>query len=190
MTVLQSYREDFMIKQLIAAAALAGVAAVSHAAEPSPVTTAATTPFYAGLDMGATKPDYSGTRGSYGGFLGYSFAPNFAVEAGFRRLYTWDGWGGHEHGNQASLSVIGTIPVTPSLGIYARLGVNQLEMHGSWTGSMGDGVQSYQYTDRTTHGLGGIGLSYKLTDKVSARVEAQHITREMKNYSAGISYAF
>ena len=181
-----------MIKQLIAAAALAGVAAVSHAAEPvaAPTTATATTPFYAGLDMGSTKADSSGTRGSYGGFLGYSFAPNFAVEAGFRRLYSWDGWGGHEHGNQTSLSVIGTIPLTPSLGMYARLGVNQVEMHGSWAGSIDGSYQSYKYTDRTTHGLGGIGLSYKLSEKVSARVEAQHITREMKNYSAGISYAF
>jgi OmpA-OmpF porin, OOP family len=177
-----------MIKQLIAAAALAGVAAVSHATEP--VSPATTSPFYAGLDMGSTRLDSAGTRGSYGGFLGYSFAPNFAVEAGYRRLYTWDGWGGHEHGNQTSLSVIGTIPLTPSLGMYARLGVNQLEMHGSWAGSIGDTYQSYKYTDRTTHGLGGIGLSYKLNEKVSARIEAQHITRDLKNYSAGISYAF
>jgi opacity protein-like surface antigen len=179
-----------MIKQLIAAAALAGVAAVSHAAEP--VSNTAATPFYAGLDMGSTKPDTSGgTRGSYGGFVGYTFAPNFAVEAGFRRLYTWDGWGGHEHANQTSLSVIGTIPITPSLGLYGRLGVNQVASHGSWTGDLGGGTnQTFSYSDRTTHGLGGIGLSYKLTDQISARVEAQHITRDMKNYSAGISYAF
>jgi opacity protein-like surface antigen len=177
-----------MIKQLIAAAALAGVAAVSHAAEPVSSTT--TSPFYAGVDMGSTKLDYTGSRGSYGGFLGYSFAPNFAVEAGYRRLYTWDGWGGHEHGNQTALSVVGTVPLTPSLGLYARLGVNQLDMHGSWAGSPAEGYAGYNYSDRTTHALGGIGLSYKLTDKVSARIEAQHLTSEVKNYSAGVSYAF
>jgi hypothetical protein len=180
-----------MIKQLIAAAALAGIAAVSHAAEPSGPGTV-TNPFYVGLDAGSTKLDYTGTRGSYGGFAGYTFSPNFAVEAGFRRLYTADGWGAHEFLNQTSLSVIGTVPITPSLGMYARLGVNQLTTHGSWTGTIGDStqVQHFSYSDRTTHGLGGLGLSYKVTDQITARVEAQHATRELKNYSAGVSYAF
>jgi hypothetical protein len=187
MTVPSINQEDFMIKQLLAAAALAGIAAVSHAAEPAPVSN----PFYAGVDMGATKADSSsGTRGSYGAFAGYTFMSNFAVEAGFRRIYTWDAPYGHEHGNQTSLSVIGTLPLTPSLGMYARLGVNRLDMHGSWMGTDGNSYHNFEYTDRTTHALGGIGLSYKLNDQISARVEAQHVTRDAKNYSAGISYAF
>lgn len=180
-----------MIKQLFAAAALAGIAATSFAAEPAASAGPAPTPFYLGVDGGATKPDYSGTHGSYGAFAGYTFAPNFAVEAGFRRLYDANGWGAHEYGKQSSLSVIGTLPITPSLGLYARLGVNHVEMRGHYIGGMVDGsMQEFSYSDRTTHGLGGIGLSYKLTGQVTARVEAQHLTRDLKNYSAGLSYAF
>ncbi|MGZ5200027.1 MAG: porin family protein [Telluria sp.] len=180
-----------MIKQLIAAAALAGVAAVSHAAEPA-TSAAVSNPFYVGLDGGATKLEHSGdgTRGSYGAFAGYNLNSTFAVEAGFRRLYTWDGWGAHDQTNQTSLSLIGTLPLTPSLGIYGRVGVNQLSRRGDWTGMVLDSVQKFSYKDRTTHSMYGLGASYKLTDKVSARVEVQRPGLDLTNYSAGVSYAF
>jgi opacity protein-like surface antigen len=178
-----------MIKQLIAAAALASVAAISHAAEPAfPATVA--NPFYAGVDGGVSKPDYSAERGSYGGFVGYTFAPNFAVEAGFRRLYTFDSWGAHDQTNQSSLSVVGTLPLTASLGLYSRLGVNQLTRHGSYDATIAGTDQHLSYSDRTTNVLGGIGLSYKLTNNITARVEAQRVTHDIQNYSAGVSYAF
>jgi OOP family OmpA-OmpF porin len=179
-----------MIKQLIAAAALAGVAAVSHAAEP--VSASFPNPFYIGVDAGATKVTGAadGNKSSYGVFAGYNLNSTLAVEAGFRRLYSWEAFGAHEHGNQTALSLIGTLPLTSNLGVYGRVGVNQLSMHGSWTGNLGNGTQSFSYDDKTTHALLGLGVSYKLSDNVSARVEVQRPHPDLTNYSAGISYSF
>lgn len=179
-----------MIKQLFAAAALAGIAATSCAADTGASAAPASSPFYVGIDGGATKPEFSGTHGSYGAFAGYNFAPNFAVETGFRRLFDTDGWGMQEHANQTSLSVVGTMPLTPSLGVYGRVGVNRLSEHGHVAFMVGDTLHEASYSESETHPLLGVGLSYKLTSQVSARIEAQRLMSGTRNYSAGLSYGF
>lgn len=179
-----------MIKHIIATAALAGIAAIANAAEP-----VAAAPFsapgavYAGADLGTTQLHGAadGHRTSYGGFLGYTLNPNFAVEAGFGRLYDWSGWGAHERANQASVSVLGSVPVASNLSLYGRLGVNQISMRGEIPTTNGG---KYVFKDDTTRALLGIGLNYKLNEKVSARVEVQRPGLDLTNYKAGVSYAF
>jgi OOP family OmpA-OmpF porin len=178
-----------MIKQLIAAAALAGVAAVSHAAEP-----ASAAPFsapgtgYIGFDLGATQLHGAadGHRSSYGGFLGYTFNSNFAAEFGVHHLYDWSAPGANERGTSGSVSVLGSVPVSQNLSLYGRLGVNMIKMHGD---VQVNGVK-FSADERTTRGLYGVGLNYKLSENVSARVEVQRPGLDLTNYSAGISYAF
>ena len=179
-----------MIKQLFAAAALAAVATTSFAAEPAAPAAPATTPFYVGIDGGATKTEYTNTHGSYGAFAGYNFTPNFAVEAGLRRLFDVDEWGMQEHANQTSLSVIGSMPLTPSLGLFGRVGMNRLTETGHVKFMADDTLHDISYSHSENHPLFGVGLSYKLTNQVSARVEAQHLMGGTQNYSAGISYGF
>lgn len=179
-----------MIKHIIATAALAGIAALANAAEP-----VAAAPFsapgsmYIGADIGSTKLTGAtdGNRTSYGGFVGYTLNPNFAVEAGFGRLYDWSAWGAHERANQASLSLLGSIPVAANLSLYGRLGVNQISMRGEIPTTTNS---KYVFKDDTTRALLGVGANYKLTEKVSARVEVQRPGLDLTNYKAAVSYAF
>jgi OOP family OmpA-OmpF porin len=164
-----------MIKKIIAAAALAFVAASSQAAEPGS--------FYGGADLGVTmhgSRDY--TQTSYGAFLGYNINKNFAVEANYRRLYAQDIYGYGSKEDQAGLSLIASQPLTESLSVYGRVGVNRL------TDTFTDGAS--KYTGHATHLLAGVGLGYKLTEKVSARVEVQRPDGHLTNLSTGISYSF
>jgi OOP family OmpA-OmpF porin len=178
-----------MIKHIIATAALAGIAAMANAQQLAAAPFSAPGGFYVGADAGSTKLTGAadGNRTSYGAFAGYTLNPNFAVEAGFGRLYDWSGYGASERGNQASLSLLGSVPLAGNLSLYGRLGVNQISMRGEIPTTNGG---KYVFKDDTTRALLGVGLNYKLTEKVSARVEVQRPGLDLTNYKAGVSYAF
>lgn len=178
-----------MIKHIIATAALAGIAAIANAQQVSAAPFSAPGTFYVGADAGSTKLTGAadGSRTSYGAFAGYTLNPNFAVEAGFGRLYDWSAYGAHERGNQASLSLLGSVPVATNLSLYGRLGVNQISMRGEIPTTNGG---KYVFKDDTTRALLGVGLNYKLNEKVSARIEVQRPGLDLTNYKAGVSYAF
>lgn len=164
-----------MIKHIIAAAALAAVAASSQAGEPGTM--------YGGADLGVTRlgpGDHSQT--SYGAFLGYNLNKNFALEANYRRLYSMNVYGYGSKGDQAALSLIASQPLTESLSLYGRIGVSRLKE------TFTDGPN--KYTNDSTRLLPGFGLSYKITEKVQARVEVQRPGRDLTNVSTGVSYAF
>jgi OOP family OmpA-OmpF porin len=142
-----------MFKKIAAAAALAFVASSAFAAP---------TAFYGGLDVGSTKIDnIDDSKTSFGGFLGYGFHPNFAVELGYRQLGKWDG----AKVQQTQLSVVGSYPLNRQLDIYGRLGSNQLR--GDY-----------------------IGLNYSFAPNISARFEAQKPARDVTNYGVGIVFKF
>jgi OOP family OmpA-OmpF porin len=172
-----------MINKLFAVTALAVIAASAQAAEPA-YKAAEPAPFYGGVDVGITElPRGDHTRTSFGGYLGYNINKNFAVEAGYRRLFSEEAWGVKSHADQASLSLVATQPLTETLSVYGRLGVSRLTEKGTI-----DGI--YDFTEHKTRVLPGIGLSYKLNEKVSARVEVQRPSSNTHNVSTGISYAF
>jgi len=164
-----------MIKKIIAAA-LATVALSAHAAEPNP--------FYVGADLGATKMERwsDANESSFGAFAGYTFNKNFAVEAGWRRLYDTSGFG-RSRGDQTSLSVIGSVPLAGDLSIYGRLGASHLQTKYTYS----DGGGSHADMTRAVY---GVGLNYKLNEKVSARLELQRPGDDMTNLSAGVSFGF
>ncbi len=179
-----------MIKHIIATAALASIAAIANAAEPvSAAPFSAPGAVYIGADLGTTQIHGAadGHRTSYGGFVGYTLNPNFAVEAGFGRLYSWSGYGANERGNQASLSVLGSVPIASNLSLYGRLGVNQISMRGEVPMP---GNSKYIVKDDTTRALLGLGLNYKLSENVSTRIEVQRPGLDLTNYKVGVSYAF
>jgi OOP family OmpA-OmpF porin len=167
-----------MIKKLIAAAALTLMAASSHAEEPGKV--------YAGVDFGSSRFDSAEgkpTKTSYGAFVGYQLTPSFALEGGYRSLYGSDGdFGYHTSADQLSLSVIGSYPLNQATSIYGRVGVNRI------TEKFDGGTFSIR--DHITRPLIGLGVNYKLTSQVSARLEVQRTSRDLTNLSAGVSYAF
>jgi OmpA-OmpF porin, OOP family len=163
-----------MIKQLIAAASLAVIATASHAAEPGKA--------YGGIDVGTSRFEHGLTQTSYGAFAGYQFTPTWAVEGGYRRLYDSAAFGAKTNGDQLALSVLGSYPLGESLSVYGRLGVNRLTEEVKLDG--------YAFKDHMTRVLPGIGLSYKLSNQLSARVEVQQPESKTTNLSTGLSYSF
>jgi OOP family OmpA-OmpF porin len=163
-----------MIRKLIAAATLAFVAASSQAAEPGKM--------YAGVDVGTSRFDHGLTQTSYGAFTGYQFTPAWALEGGYRRLYDSNAWGMNASGDQLSLSVVGSHPLTEAISVYGRLGVSRLSEQST--------MAAFEYKGHSTRVLPGLGVSYKVSDNVSARVELQRPTSHLHNLSAGVAYSF
>ena len=164
-----------MIKNIAAAAALLLASTAAFAAQPNT--------FYAGADVGKTRvSDWSERETSYGAFVGYNFHQNFAVEGGYRRLGE-DKYGGYKlTGDQAALSVVGSLPVAERVSVYGRLGVNRLEAKVS-SGNV-------SVSDSTTKALFGVGASYAFTPAVSGRVELQRAASDITNLSAGVAFQF
>ena len=174
-----------MFKKIAAATALILASSVAFAAQPNT--------FYAGADVGRTKiDDFSKRETSVGGFVGYNFHQNFAVEGGYRRLANHDIYIGAPTGSsfvegsakvdQAHLSLVGSLPVGESFSLYGRLGVNRLEAKVSGGG--------YSDKDSTTKALYGVGVSYAFSPAVSARVEVQKPASDATNLSAGVAFQF
>jgi len=164
-----------MIKNIAAAAALLAASSAAFAAQPNT--------FYAGADVGKTRvSDWDERETSYGVFAGYNFHQNFAVEAGYRRLGEEKNYGYKITGDQAALSVIGSLPVAEQVSVYGRLGVNRLE------GKVSSG--GFSVSDSTTKALVGVGASYAFTPAVSGRVELQRAGSDTTNLSAGVSFQF
>ncbi|BDT59350.1 hypothetical protein MasN3_28440 [Massilia varians] len=168
-----------MFKKIALLAALFAASSASFAAQPGS--------FYAGADLGRSKiTDLGGHETSFGGFVGYNFHPNVAVELGQRRLFERDyGWGNGNanlRADQTSLSLVGSMPVGESFSVYGRLGAARIQERFSTGG--------FTHKDSTTKALYGIGLSYAITPAVTARVEVQKISQQATNLSTGLSYQF
>jgi predicted porin len=160
-----------MLKKIVAAAALAMLASSSFAGTPGTV--------YGGLDVGSTKLDgVSESQTSFGGFVGYNFHQNFAVEGGFRRLGTWDGAGSDVTVDQTAVSVIGTLPLSQGFNVYGRLGYNHVKADAGWTEGSDSGV------------LYGVGVGYTFSPKLAGRIEVQKPTSDSTNVGASVVYQF
>lgn len=166
-----------MFKKIAAAAVLACAASASFAAGP----------YYAGVDAGVTNIHGSDGETSFGGFLGYRFTPNLAVEGGYRRIGNWDlghpdlGGVGYTV-NQAHLSAVGTLPLSNGLSVYGRLGVSNTDA----TVKSGAGRMSRS----EAKALYGVGLGYEFNGNVAGRVEVQKPNAEFTNVSASVVYSF
>lgn len=169
-----------MFKKIAFAAALAIVTSSSFAAD-KPF-------FYAGADVGSTKIDgLSDRQTSFGGFVGYSFNQNIAVEAGYRRLADFDLFVGNNTSvgvtlDQTAVSAIGTLPLGSGFNVFGRLGYNRVNATGSTSG--------FQAADSTSGVLYGIGAGYAFSPTVSARLELQKPSSDSTNVSVGVSFKF
>jgi OOP family OmpA-OmpF porin len=160
-----------MLKKIVAAAALAVMASSSFAGTPGTV--------YGGLDVGSTKVDgISGKETSFGGFVGYNFHQNFALEGGFRRLAQYDVVGEDLTLDQTALSVVGTVPLSQGFNVFGRLGYNHLKADSNFGGASDSGV------------LYGVGLGYNFSPTIAGRVEVQKPSSDSTNVSVGVAYQF
>lgn len=163
-----------MFKKIAIAAALAVLASSSFAADANK--------FYVGGDIGSTKLDGFDRETSYGGFAGYNITSTVAVEVGYRRLASYDDFGGDLDLNQTAISAIGSLPVGNGFGIYGRLGYNRVEVKAS--------AGRYSASDSVNRALYGIGATYAFTPAISGRLEVQRPSSDSTNFSAGVSFQF
>jgi OOP family OmpA-OmpF porin len=155
-----------MFKKIVIASALALIASASFAQTAPAV--------YAGVDVGSTKlsdDGYSDRDTSIGGFVGYTFNQNFAVEGGYRSLFDKDGI----EVNQTAISGLAIAPLSNGFSVYGRLGYNHL---------------SVKDADSKGKALYGAGVSYAFTPTASARVEIQKPHSDLTNISVGVAFKF
>jgi OOP family OmpA-OmpF porin len=164
-----------MFKQIAIAAALTVVASSSFASEygyssfyPSN---------YVGGDIGSTRLNGQSERhNSYGVYVGYEFAQNFAFEIGARRLGEFDACCHHLIIDQAAVSLIGALPLG-NLSVFGRIGYNKLKITAK---------PPHVPTERETGSLVGVGLGFTFSPTVSARIEIQQPNNESKWRNVGV----
>jgi len=169
-----------MFKKITAAAALIIASSAAFAAQPGTV--------YVGADVGKTKiDDISGRATSAGAFVGYNFHQNVAIEAGYRRLgdYEFSGAGvrGDVDLDQASLSLVGSLPLSGGFSVLGRLGYNRVEADAKVRGFGGA-------KEHDSNALVGIGVGYAFSPALSARLELQRPGSDASNLSVGVAYQF
>lgn len=167
-----------MIKHIAAAAALLA-ASSAFAAQPGTL--------YVGADVGKTKiDDISGRSTSAGAFVGYNFHQNLAIEAGYRRMGDYDfyaaGASGEVDLDQASLSLVGALPLSGGFSLLGRVGYNRVEADAK--------VRGFSGTAHDSGAVVGVGVGYAFTPNVSTRLELQRPGSDATNLSIGVSYQF
>jgi OOP family OmpA-OmpF porin len=123
--------------------------------------------FYAGANLGA--PDWNSSVAGIDGdshgvagkvYGGYSFNPNFALEAGVARLGHESDADGRVRANGAFLDAVGTLPLDPKWSLLGRVGM----AYGHFTGPGGD-------TSSDTNLKLGAGVQYQITPAMALRAE-------------------
>lgn len=159
-----------MMKKIVAAAALSLLASTAFAGP---------TAFYAGVDVNSTKIDgLDDSKTGAGGFVGYGFTPNVAVELGYRKIGTWTVYGTDVDLKQSHVSVVGSYPVTPQFDIYGRLGYSNIRGESRYNSASG------------SNGLYGIGVSYSFTPNFATRLEVQRPSSDATMYGVNVVFKF
>jgi OOP family OmpA-OmpF porin len=163
-----------MFKKIAIAATLAILSSAAMAADRPHV--------YAGGDIGSTKIEGFDSETSFGGFVGYKFNQNFAVEGAIRSLVDAEIDGVDVTATQYAVSALGIIPVGNGFDVFGRLGINSLQSKVS--------VGNFRDKDSETKVLYGAGVGYKFSETISGRLEVQKPHSDITNVSAGIAFRF
>jgi OOP family OmpA-OmpF porin len=142
---------------------------------------------YVGVDAGRTtlsEADVSGNgAGVYGG---YRFNDSFALEAGYRRLFsetvTELGVPVKIKGSALQASLVGYLPVAQDLSLFGRLGVNRLKAEASAFGN--------RASDSETKAYWGVGAEYAVTPSTALRLEFQKPDSDARTVSLGVKVSF
>jgi OOP family OmpA-OmpF porin len=185
-------KRTILTPSLLAAAALLGGTAVSHAEGLS-----------VGASLGGVRQNgdtlggYPADRSSVGGKLygGYSFTPNFSLEAGYADLGRIKSDAGRLRANGLFLDAVGTLPLANNFSLLGRVGVFEGKLHRDLNGSQLDG--SVSASERGTSYKLGAGLQYDFDKNTALRAEWEHYrfdaldsTPHANLLSVGVNYKF
>lgn len=164
-----------MFKKIVVAAALALLAGSSFADPTDGV--------YIGLDVGSTKADeLSGHETSFGGFVGFNFNQNYAVEAAYRHLGTWNISNVDLKATQTALSLVATLPLNQQFNIFARMGYNRVNAEANYQGNT--------ISESSNGSFYGFGAGYNFSTNVAARLEVQKPSSDLNNLNVAVIYKF
>lgn len=141
-----------------------------------------------GFDYGNTKLEDDGLKASGSGagvYGGYRFGDSFAIEAGYRRLFSdtvrFAGQSVKVTGTTFQASVLGYLPLGSDFSLFGRIGAGNLKAKASGPG----GVAS----DSDTKALFGLGLEYDFSKSVALRAEFQKPASDTRTISVGLKFS-
>jgi OOP family OmpA-OmpF porin len=146
---------------------------------------------------GDTLGGYPADRSSVGGKLygGYSFTPNFSLEAGYADLGRIKSDAGKLRADGWFLDAVGTLPLADNFSLLGRVGVFDGKLRRDLNGSQLDG--SVSASERGTSYKLGAGLQYDFDKNTALRAEWEHYrlkaldtTPHADMLSVGVNYKF
>jgi OOP family OmpA-OmpF porin len=139
---------------------------------------------------------------------GYQFTPYFSLEAGYFDLGSYNldtailpaGMLLSDMGIRGiNFDAVFTLPVSDKMSVFARAGMNKIQLDSDFYGSGSAANGNYPSGNRRdTHEKFGVGMAYEINDAVSVRVEAERYNLEdvirrdgnVNLYSVGLVYSF
>jgi len=181
------------------------------AALTSGVAMAADNGVYVGGSVGQGRPTFgseslSGGTGlsteksatAWKGFVGYQIDKTWGVELNAMHLGTYDvsapalGTSGSARINGMGADLVGTMPITNGVSLLGKVGA--IRTSERINGSVGSATEK-QWSPKL-----GVGLKYDINERLSARVELEHINKigsaantidtRANVYSAGLAFKF
>jgi opacity protein-like surface antigen len=141
------------------------------------------TGLYAGVSAGVTRvDDVDGNKTNVGAFAGYGFNSTLAFEVGYRQHGDWDFYGTEVKLRQTEFSALGSLPLSRSLDLFARVGYG----YGRVEGARAD----YRVAGNSDTAIYGIGLAYNFSKNLSARVELQKPSNDINTTNASLVWKF
>lgn len=140
-------------------------------------------------------------------FVGYQFNDYFAMEAGYADLGDFSYQVARAPGAGSlnvdtnykgfNLDLVGTLPMTPRLSAFARVGAFRYETEQNFVGTESLAASLNRDEDDMGYKFGA-GLEYSFTERLSARIEAERYRIEdmvsdhgsVNLYSIGLVYRF
>jgi OOP family OmpA-OmpF porin len=140
---------------------------------------------YKGDDIGGLPTDRSATGGKLYG--GYSFTPNFGLEAGYASLGKFSSAAGEAKGHGTYLDAVGTVPLGNNFSALGRVGLFGGRLENTAVGS----------TDSGTNLKVGAGVQYDFDKNLGVRGEWERYRFDSFGsksnadlYSIGLHYRF
>jgi OOP family OmpA-OmpF porin len=128
-------------------------------------------------------------EGGYFDLGQFGFAANTLPEGSYR---------GNIRLNGANLDLLGTLPLTQRLGLFARIGVNYADARDTFSGTGFVAVSAPRSSEDAANYKFGLGLQYAFTESLVMRLEAERYRvddpvehgADMDLYSIGLVYRF
>jgi opacity protein-like surface antigen len=160
---------------LLTCAAMAGAQAQTAS---SSMTAPAMKGLYVGGTVGSTAITGLSSKVGVGGYVGYQFNENIAIEAGAQSLGSFDISGTSVSASAYNASVLAGVPLNPNFSVYGRLGYGSLT--AAATGA----------TAKVNSAVYGIGAKYNIDKNLAVRAEYTRLASDTGTFSAGLQYAF